>query len=103
MFKVKAEPTFWFTCEIPVAGEDDQVLELQGKRMRRDDLANFDQMVAGRTFDDVILEYITGWRNVDTEFSEQALRDMLQEYPCAARAIVEKYAREQMEAKRKNS
>lgn len=102
MFKRKADPTFWFTVNVPVAGDEDQVLQLEGKRLKRDELAGFDDAIVGRTYDDVLADYIVGWRDVEEPFSQEALRDVLQEYPHAALAMVKAYVKEQIEAKQKN-
>ena len=103
MFKIKANPSFWATVLIPRAGEDPQPLQVQFKHRRRDEIGQFVEDAKGKKDDDLIPELVVGWRDVEVEFSTEALRDVLQEYPGAGAAIVASYFSELTEAKRKNS
>lgn len=102
LFRVKANPTFVATVDIPVAGEDFKALQLEMRHRRKRDLQAFLESLATLTQDQAVAGIVVGWRNVDTPFSADALADFLEEYPLAGAAIVDRYVRETAEAKRKN-
>lgn len=103
MFKLKANPTFWATVQVPRAGEEPAALDVEYRNMRRDELAAFIEGAKGQKDDDLIPQIVAGWKNVDADFSVAALKELLQAFPLAGGAIVESYLKELTEAKRKNS
>ena len=106
MFKIKAKPTFEATIEIPAAGaEPAQQLKLVFKHKTRKETADFYGWLPdteGMTDGAVLGKIIEGWKDVDTEFSEDALTELCEQYHDAVAIILDCYARELNKARAKN-
>ncbi|MYZ44217.1 phage tail assembly chaperone [Schauerella aestuarii] len=104
MFKVIAKPTFEGTAKIPVAGEKDADLKLIFKHKTRDEAREyFDRVGKSEASDgEILAEIIEGWKDVDTEFSVEALNQVTQNYHQAVPAIFHCYTAELNKARTKN-
>lgn len=108
MFKLKPNPTF--TYDVTIArpdGEGDNVIEFVFKHKGRKALKTFfDSLGTGdnaRPDDEALLELIADWGKTDGKFSPEALSELLDDYPTAAKAIFEGYNKGLFEGKAKNS
>lgn len=114
MFTVNPAPKFWADVEIPVPGHEkpaDIYIEFKHKTQEQLEewsekgraLAESQKKQAKIDVDtEFIAEIVCNWENVDTDFSEQALRTVLNNYAGAGRAIILTYRRELAEGRRKN-
>lgn len=102
LFRVKANPTFPATVDIPIIGGEPRPLVLEMRHRRKKDLAAFLESLRQINQDEAVRQIVAGWHNVDAAFDVDALDDLLQEHPHAAAEIVSAYVREVAEAKRKN-
>jgi predicted nucleic acid-binding protein len=102
VFKLQPNPTFWWTVQIPVAGEDPQPLEVEFRRMKASALRTFGSTIEGREPIDAVSDLVVGWRNVDADFSRERMAELLEEYPKASDAILLAYAAAYQDAKRGN-
>lgn len=101
-FKLKANPTFKRTIQIKDLDGNASELKLVMKHMRRSVLKEFSEALTGRSDDDIVADIVVGWEDVDTEFSQDALRELLQEYAGAAALIWIDYQAAYQDAARKN-
>lgn len=101
-FKLKANPTFKRTVQIKDLDGVASALTLVMRHMRRSALKEFSDGLAGRSDDDIVADLVVGWEEVDVEFSQDALRELLQEYAGAAALIWLDYQAAYQEAARKN-
>lgn len=101
-FKLKAHPTFPRTVELKTLAGEVVPLQLEMRHMRRSVLKEFSENLVGRSDDDIVADIVAGWIDVDTEFSKEALFELLQEYANAAGAIWADYQAAYQEAARKN-
>jgi hypothetical protein len=104
MFKLNPNPTFVGTASIAVPGGEAEKLRLVFKHKTRDDAKAFFERAAksDESESKLLLEIIAGWEDVDAEFSEDALSQLLQNYHNAAQAIFEGYMAELTAARRGN-
>lgn len=104
MFKITPKPTFEATVKIPVPGEKSADLKLIFKHKNRDAVNDFFDRAAKSTESDgvVLSEIVAGWKDVDTEFSPDALTEVCQNYHGAVPAIFESYCNELRTARTKN-
>lgn len=103
MFKLNPKPTFSAVVKIPVPGENAADLTIIFKHKRRDEVADFFQRAAAAdTKDAILLEIVEGWKDVDTEFSPEALHDLVQNYHGAVQAIFDAYLIELSQARKGN-
>lgn len=102
MFKLQAEPTFWAKVLIPVTGGDPQPIEVEYRHRTVDDLQAFAQAMRERAPLDVCVDMLVSWRDVEVEFSRDALERLLQNYPLAADTFATSYLAAFRDAKRGN-
>jgi hypothetical protein len=95
---LSAAPTFTAQVAIPVPGKKPVNVEFTFKGRTRDAFTEFLTWCEGRDDLDVLLNTISGWELEDA-FCEEAVNELIQSYPGAARAIIEKYIREQTGAR----
>jgi hypothetical protein len=91
VFKLKSDPTFRATVDVPVAGHDTMPLEVEFRHKRRAEMQEWFESFASRDELDCLMEIINGWFNVDAPFSRDNLDELLQEYPQAAKTIAAAY------------
>lgn len=103
MFKLQPNPTFVCKVPIPVAGEERPVdVKFEFNHFNREKLKEFLASLPGREDIDSLSEIVVGWRDVDTDFSDESFKKLLSNYPGAALCIVQKFVSESLEAKTKN-
>ena len=105
MFKLTANPTFKAKVEISIPGATKPgIIEVEFKHQSKEKLkAFFDQMKDSEAADvEHLAKIIVGWSGVDTDYSEEALDAMLDQYPAAAHELFAAYSAELLVSKRKN-
>lgn len=102
MFKIQPAPTFWATVSIPITGGDPEPLAVEYKHRTVDDLQEFANSMRDRPPLDVCADMLVGWKDVDEEFSREALARLLQNYPLAADTFATQYLAAYRDAKRGN-
>lgn len=105
IFKLQPAPTFTVPVEIPRHGEEPAKIKVTFKHKSREDLKDFMER-AGQSdaSQDVALicEMIAGWEGPDMEFCDEAIQLLIQNYQGAVSALVQAYAMELTQARRKN-
>ena len=101
-FRLKANPTFWRTVNVRSLDGEEFPLQLELKHRRKSELREFVASLEGRTDEELVADLVVGWKDVDAEFSPEALTDLLEEYSGAAVAIWTEYQKAYAEAARKN-
>lgn len=101
-FKLKANPTFRRVVELKSLDGEVMPLALEMRHRRRSELKAFIEGLPGRSDDEIVADIVAGWFDVDTEFSQEALRDLMEEWACAPGRIWEDYQEAYKEAARKN-
>ncbi|RLK45946.1 phage tail assembly chaperone [Cupriavidus plantarum] len=111
-FKVKANPTFMGTAKVHVPGEGPKALKLVFRHKtsaeadeyyrRGAALSDDGEQPGPRSYAKHLVEVVADWIDVDMPFSEEALAELLGNYPLAARAISEAYFDELGGARRGN-
>lgn len=103
MFKLQPKPTFWAKVPISIAGAPKpSPLDIEFKYLDRDELRKYIASLDGREDDESLAEIVMGWKDVDDEFSPDALKRLLKNYPSAALSMVKTFVAEALEAKTKN-
>lgn len=102
MFKLKPNPTFWAKVEISVPGADPATIEIEFRHKNRDELARWSEGLEQRPEVELLAEIVSNWRDVDTEYSVEALGRLCRDYVAAPRQIVLAYRDELRGARRKN-
>ena len=106
MFKIKADPEFWFTAELTGAGQTTaQSVDLRVKALTMSEVAAFtssEPRPAAAEYQAVCERVILDWKGVDTPFSLDALREMTDNHPGVAAQIYSQYFSALAGAKRKN-
>lgn len=104
MLKLKPNPTFTASVSIPVPGEDPAKVSLVFKHMSQPEFTAFmrGESAATRSDLDTVMAIVVGWSGVEAEFSRDAMRDLLDNYHGAGRAISERYAMELVLGKQGN-
>lgn len=101
MFKLKPDATFLATVRIP-NGDQPLPLKLKFRRKRKEEIAAWIESAAAKTDPDSLGEIIETWIDVDTDYSAEALAELLSAYSGAGMAIFAGYLRAVSEAERKN-
>lgn len=103
MFKLQPKPTFWVKVPIAIPGAPKPALvDIEFKHLGRDALKDYLACLDGREDNESLCEIVMGWKDVDEEYSEDALKKLLNNYPGAALSMVQTFVAEAMEAKAKN-
>lgn len=104
MFKLNPKPTFTGTALIAVPGGPAEKLKLVFKHKTRDESADFFSRAAKSEDPEAktLLEIVAGWEDVDAEFSQENLAQLLQNYHNAVPAIFEAYTTELSTARKGN-
>jgi len=99
--KLLANPTFRAKVNIPLPGGEKADFVGIFKHRTADQLREFStgEEAKGRSDIDTVMAMLTGWEEVDAEFSAEAVSQMLQQHHAAARAIGDAYVRELMQAR----
>lgn len=93
MLTIKAPSTFTAKVEIPTPGSKPTPITLTFKHKTRDQLTHFltSEDAKSRSDVDTVAEIVSGWENVDAEFTPDNIEAMLDQYHGAARAILNAY------------
>lgn len=104
IFKLNPDPTFEAPVVIAVPGKPAAKLRLIFRHKTRDEAKAFFERAANSDEKEStqLLEIVAGWVDVDAEFSEVALGQLLQNYHSAAQAIFEAYTGALTQARRGN-
>lgn len=102
MFKLKANPTFVRAVVLRSLDGEECTLRLVMRHRRRTELKAFIEGLPGRPDEDVVADIVAGWEDVDTPFSAEALRELLEEWACTPARVWEEYQAAYQEAARKN-
>lgn len=104
-FKLKQNPTFWRPLTLKALDGVEMSLELEMRHKRKSELKALDALLktADRPSDeDLVEQLVAGWRRVDTPFSQEAFRELMEQYPAAAPRIWDEYQEAYQAAARKN-
>jgi len=106
MFQVQPNPTFQIEVTVPTptgAGKLTLTFKHKGRKALKDFLAALQQDVSEDQQDDtkLLLDIVDGWDGVDAKFSPKAFGDLLDNYPSAARAIMDAYVNTLLEGTEK--
>lgn len=105
MFKLQPNPTFKRDVTIKTADGDGKI-KFEFKHKGRKALkAFYDSLGEGETARpdaEALLELIADWSGADGKFSPEALDQLLDDYPTAAKSIFEEYNLGLFEGKAKN-
>lgn len=93
MLKLKADPTFTTDIKIPTPNG---VVTIKGtfKHMPKAEFSNFvkkERSGEARPDEEVIMEILSGWSEVDAEFNVENVRELCQQYHAAGKIIVETF------------
>ncbi|MDQ2139588.1 phage tail assembly chaperone [Alcaligenaceae bacterium B3P038] len=104
MFKIVAKPTFEAVVKVPMAGEEPGDLRLVFKHKTRKEVDEYFEYVKSSADRDglVLSQIVEGWKDVDTEFSVEALETVCQNYHGVITAIFDTYLSELNKAREKN-
>lgn len=107
MFRIQPNPTFKSEVTIPTpegAGKIKFEFKHKGRKALQEFLKMFsnDDPEKDVTEGDILADIVAGWDGVDTEFSSEALADLIDNYPSAGRAIIDAYVPALLEGKQKN-
>lgn len=91
IFNIQPTPTFVCPVEIAVPGSPDATLEIEFRRKTLNEITEFLKAKKGQTDESAVMEIVAGWKNCDTEFSPEAIKALLQNYPMAAERILSEY------------
>lgn len=101
MFKLKPDATFPATIKIP-NGDSPLPLKLVFRRKSKEELAAWIDSVPTKTDPESLGEIVDGWTDVDTPFTAESFRELLNAYSGAGMAIFTGYLKALTEAERKN-
>lgn len=96
MFKLKVDPTFKATVDIPVAGGGTKPLTVIFKHRTRTELKEWinNPETEGKNDIDFLMDFVMGWDNADTEFSRDTLDTLVENFGGASAALRDKYLQE---------
>lgn len=97
-FTLVAKPTFAAKVSIPVPGDAAEPVEFTFKHRTRDDFKTLVEGMAEREDVELLLDIASGWE-LDEAFDAKSLNTLIQNYPGAARAILQTYLAEQSGAR----
>lgn len=99
--KLLANPTFRAKVDIPLPGGEKASFVGVFKHRTADELREFSTGDAARERTDLqtAMEMLVGWEEVEADFSEAAVAQMLQQFHAAARVLGDTYVRELMQAR----
>ncbi len=103
MFKLDPNPTFTapVTGFKPGAGADESIV-VTFKYRGRKELETMVAETADKTVLDLLLDVMTGWRDVPLDFTRENVEKLCDLYPAFPSAVLLTYKRELTEARRKN-
>ncbi|CAH1387019.1 phage tail assembly chaperone [Candidatus Nitrotoga sp. M5] len=107
MFKIQPSPTFWGKVPVGIPGvAKPAMLDIEFQHKKREEIQAIclrmkDNEISPQNIKTTAKEVVVGWKEVDEEFSQDALELLLENFPSAASAMVETYLKESIEAKGK--
>lgn len=105
-FKLKPSPTFWAAVEVYRPGEGPASLEVEfAHRGYREAAELATELAAGISRErqlEVLRGLVRNWRGADSDFSESALREVAEDFPGFAAAVLTTFLQELQGARRKN-
>ena len=103
MFKLEPNPTFWAKVMIPVPGDEPIPVEMEFRHFSRKRLEEMREAESDKVIGISYCEQIViGWRDVEQEFSRDALERLLDNWHGAGLAIFVAYHRELQQGRQKN-
>lgn len=100
MFVLKTNPTFKASVSIPTPGGDPQTIMVTFRYRTVSEMEAWGKSLTGRRNEDVLPDIVAGWSDIvdadgkPIEFSVNALRAFLDQWPPAAMAIMRAYREE---------
>lgn len=102
-FNLKPNPTFPAKVEIHVPGQEKpQVIVFTFRHMSRDELKKFQADVQDKSDEDAVMMIAQGWDVEDTEFSREAVAELVCNFHTSAASIMQAFMRELVGARVKN-
>ena len=101
MLKLQPEPTFTINVTVPVAGAPDELINCTFAYKDKDELIDWVKKIENG-YNDAIKDILTGWDNVDADFTPQNLALICRKRPTFAKVVCEAYSLEVGKAPAKN-
>lgn len=103
MFKLNPKPTFTARVPLSVPGEAKPApVDIEFRHFSRKGIQAFFEGLQGKSDAESLGEIIVGWKGIDVPFTAEALEQLLDNYPSAARELFDAFRRELMESREKN-
>ena len=102
MFQLEPSPTFTAPVAIPLPGGETATIDFIFKHKKKAAFQQFVDSIKDQPELATCAEVVSGWANVNAEYSIEALESMLDNYHGAALAILQSYIRELTGARVKN-
>lgn len=99
--KLKADPTFQAAVGVPAAGGAVTEVVMTFKHRTKTQLDEFIKARVGKTDVESFMEMVSGW-DLEDPFTEESVRELLENYIGTAQATFFAYIDELVQAKRKN-
>lgn len=84
------DPTFKSSVAIPIPGKRAVSVEFTFKGRTRDEFREYLDAMSGREDLDVLMDTLCGWE-LEDQFSRENVDRLMQSYPGAGKAILERY------------
>jgi len=94
MFQIQPNPTFDLKVTIPTPagnGEIKFTFKHKGRKALQDFLKDLQEGEEKSDDASLLLDIVSGWDGIDAKFSKEAFGTLLDNYPSAARAIMDAY------------
>jgi len=102
MLKLTQDPAFWTDVIISVPGQKPATIKVQFAYKDADQLKEWFEGLGDKTNFEGLRDIVRDWKGVDTQFTVEALEQMLKALPAAAGAFFDCYRRELLESRVKN-
>jgi hypothetical protein len=102
MLKIAQDPTFWTDVIISVPGQKPVTIKVQYAYKNADELKEWFEGLAEKTNLEGLSEIVRDWKDVDTQFTVEALGQLLKAIPASVHSFFDCYKREMLESRVKN-
>jgi hypothetical protein len=101
MFKLTANPTFTIKCNFPVPGGKSEPVELEFKHLTKTGVKEFFANAVGKEDIESIGEILVGWKGFEKDYSQEALTQLLEQFPAAGADIIGFFSAELLTARKR--
>jgi hypothetical protein len=101
--KLQPNPTFTAKVDITVPGQDKPArVEVTFRHLARSKIKDYFAHLEGKTDAEALGEIITDWAGIDEKYSQEALLELLENYPAAGGELFACFRTNLMESRQKN-